>query len=155
MKLYTAVSEGTDVSLRVGDEDILPGRVVWVRHGLAGIMFDDSLDPNTLLRVRQMLAPQRRRASPRAQASGSAVLKTGGQTYSAKVCDISTSGAKVLTARPIEAGCSAVLLLPKLPALQAFVRWTHGQDAGLIFSTPIPIQVITDWLLEQPDVTTS
>lgn len=155
VKLYSFVDEGTDVSLRVGDEGILEGRIVWVRHGLAGITFNDTLNLDTLLRVRQVLAPQRRRASPRADVSGSAILKTGGQEYSAKLCDISTSGAKILTARSIEPGRTAVLLLPKLPALRAFVRWTHGLDTGLIFATPIPIQVITDWLTEQPDVTTS
>ena len=155
VKLYTTVSEGTDVNLRVGDEDFLAGRVIWVRHGLAGIMFNDSMDPDTLLRVRQMSAPKQRRASPRAPASGCAVLRTGGQEYSAKICDISASGAKVVTDRPIEAGPQAVLVLPKLPSLQGFVRWTHGQDTGLIFATPIPIQVLADWLLDQPGVSTS
>ena len=155
VKLYMTMIEGTEVNLRVGDETVLPGRVVWVRNGLAGVMFKDSLDPNTLLRVRQMTAPQRRRASPRAQASGSAVLRTGGQEYSARLCDISTFGAKVVTARPIDAGPQAVLELPKLPALQGFVRWTHGQDTGLVFATPIPIQALSDWLLDHPDVTTS
>lgn len=155
VKLFTTVSEGTDVNLRVGDENFLSGRVVWMRHGLAGIMFKDSVDPNTLLRVRQLFAPKQRRASPRAPASGCAVLKTGGQDYSAKISDISHSGAKVITARPIEPGPQAVLMLPNLPALQGFVRWTHGKDTGLIFATPIPIQVLADWLLDHPGVTNS
>lgn len=155
VKLYSSVREGSDVSLRVGDESILGGRVAWVRHELAGIMFKNTLDPTTLLRVRQIVAPQRRRASPRAQASGFAILRTGGQEYSAKLCDISASGAKILTARPIEPSRSAVLMLPKLPALRAFVRWTQGQDTGLTFETPIPIQILTEWLTDQPHVTIS
>ena len=148
VKLYSPIDEGSDVKLQVGDENTLEGRIAWVRNVLAGITFRNTLDATTLLRVRQLVAPQRRRASPRAQASGFAILRTGGQEYSAKLCDISTSGAKILTARPIEAGRTAVLLLPKLPALQGFVRWTQGQDTGLIFKTPIPIQVITDWLVD-------
>lgn len=155
VKLYSSVSEGTDVNLRVGDEDILEGRVAWVRTGLAGIAFKDTLNPNTLLRVRQVVVPQRSRASPRAQASGFAILRTGGQEYSAKLCDISATGAKILTARSIERGRTAFLLLPKMPALRAFVRWTDGQDTSLIFETPIPIQVITEWLVDQPHVMVS
>lgn len=155
VKLYSPVSEGSEVTLRVGDEKTLEGRIAWVRNGLAGITFRDTLDAITLLRVRQLTVPQRRRASPRAQASGFAILRTGGQEYSAKLCDISASGAKILTARSIEAGRTAVLLLPQLPALQAFVRWTQGQDTGLIFKTPIPIQVLTDWLVDQPQITIS
>ena len=152
VKLYSPVSVGSDVNLRVGDENTLQGRIAWVQNGLAGITFKNTLNANTLLRVRQMVAPDRRRASPRAKASGFAILRTGGQEYSAKLCDISASGAKILTARSIDAGRTAVLLLPQLPALQAFVRWTHGQDTGLIFKTPIPIQVIADWLIDQPHI---
>lgn len=155
VKLYSAVSEGSDVSLCVGDEQAVDGQVAWVRQGLAGITFKQPLDATTLLRVKQMEAPQRRRTSPRASASGSAILRTGGQTFSAKLIDISTSGAKILTARPIEAGGPAVLALPGLPSLQAFVRWTHGQDTGLVFQTPMLIQVIAGWLMERPLATVS
>ena len=155
VKLYSPLSEGSDVTLRVGDEKTLEGRIAWVRNGLAGIAFKNTLDATTLLRVRQLAMPQRRRASPRAQASGFAILRTGGQEYSAKLCDISASGAKILTARSVEPGRTAVLLLPQLPALEAFVRWTQGQDTGLIFKTPIPIQVITDWLVDQHHIKVS
>lgn len=155
VKLYSAVSEGSKVSLCVGEEQAVDGWVAWVRHGLAGIAFKHTLDATTLLRVKQMEVPQRRRACPRASASGSAILRTGGQEYSAKLLDISMSGAKILTARPIEPGGTAVLALPRLPSLRAYVRWTRGQDTGLTFETPMPIQVITQWLREQPHVTVS
>ena len=155
VKLYSALSEGGNVSLRVGDEQGVDGRVAWVRQGLAGIAFKHPLNATTLLRVQQMEAPQRRRTCPRASASGSAILRTGGHTFSAKLVDISTSGAKILTARPIEAGGTAVLALPKLPSLRAFIRWTHGQDTGLTFETPMPIQVIAHWLTEHPFVKVS
>ena len=153
VKLYSPVCEGVEVSLRVGDENLLRGRVAWVHTGLAGIEFEDALDPRTLLRVRQMAPSQRRRASPRVQASDFALLRTGGQEYSAKLCDISSSGAKLLTARSIQHGRTAMLLLPELPALPAFVRWTQGKDTGLVFASPIPIQVITAWLTDRPCVT--
>ena len=153
LKLYSSVNQGMDVRLRVGDENTLEGRVSWVRHDLAGIRFTEPLNPDTLLRVRQMSASGRRRATPRAEASGSAVFRSGGQEYSAKLRDISTSGAKILTARSIEPGRTAVLLLPKMPILRAFVRWTRGQETGLIFETPIPVPLLANWLNEQSDVT--
>ena len=154
VKLYSTVSDGP-VGLRVGDECIISGRIVWARNGLAGIAFDDALDPTLLLRVRQVLGPNRRRASPRARASAFAILRTGGREYSAKLCDISTSGAKILTVKPIDPGRNAVLLLPKMPPLRAFVRWTQEQDTGLIFETPIPMHIISQWLTDQPQVTVS
>jgi hypothetical protein len=150
VKLYSAIPEGSDVSLCVGDEKAVDGRVAWTRNGLAGITFKCPLDATTLLRVKQMEAPQRRRASPRASASGSAILRTGGREYSAKLVDISTTGAKIFTARPIEPGNTAALVLPRLPSLRAFVRWTQGRDTGLTFESPMPIQVIAEWLMEHP-----
>jgi len=153
VKPFIPVRAGTDVSLRVGDEDNVDGRVVWVRGELAGIAFNKPLDPATLLRVRQSAPAARRRAYPRAPASGFAILRTGGRQYSATLCDISASGAKIVTAKPVEAGRTAVLLLPDLPPLRGFVRWSQGRDTGLIFETPIPIQVITDWLIANPQPT--
>lgn len=150
VKPYVPVSPGLEISLRVGDEDLVDGRVIWARDGLAGIAFNTALDPATLLRVRQSAPSERRRAYPRAQASGFAILRTGGRQYSASLCDISASGARIVTAKPVEAGRTAVLLLPDLPALRGFVRWSRGNDTGLIFETAIPIQVITDWLIAHP-----
>jgi len=72
VKLYASVREGTNVCLRVGDDDALEGRVAWVRDGNAGITFGKCLDPDTLLRVRQIVSPDRRRASPRVRTSARA-----------------------------------------------------------------------------------
>jgi hypothetical protein len=150
VKLYSPVSEGSAVRLRVGDEEAIDGRVVWVGNGLAGIAFKPSLDATTLLRVQQMDASQKRRTSPRAQASGFAIFRTGGREYSAKLADISTTGAKIVTARSIDCGGAGKLAIPGLPSLLSFVRWTQGQDVGLTFQTPMPIQVIAQWLTDHP-----
>jgi len=146
VKLYASVREGTNVCLRVGDDDALEGRVAWVRDGNAGITFAKCLDPDTLLRVRQIVSPDRRRASPRVRTSARATLRTGGRTYAADLCDISTSGAKIRTRRPIESEGMAILVLRNMPGLRAYVRWTDGLDAGLVFESAIPIQIIAGWL---------
>ncbi len=153
VKPYVPVSAGLEIRLRVGDEDLVDGRVRWVKDGLAGIAFNATLDPATLLRVRQSAPSERRRACPRAPASGFAILRTGGKQYSAMLRDISASGARIVTAKPVEAGRTAVLLLPDLPALRGFVRWNRGQDTGLIFEPAIPIQLVTDWLIAHPQAT--
>lgn len=155
VKAFAPVLEGADVYLQVGDEKHFEGRVAWVRDGLAGIAFISPLDPTALLRVRQMATPQRRRASPRARVSKFAILRTGGQEYCSKLCDISALGAKIQSNRPIKPGRAAVLLLANLPSLNAYVRWIDGRDAGLVFETPIPIQIMSRWLFEQPHVTIS
>ena len=148
VKLYAPVAANSEVSLKVGDESPLSGRMVWVREELGGIRFTKALDPATLLRVTQKLASTKRRSSPRVNASARAILRTGGRTFTAELCDISASGAKLRTRRPIIPGQSLHLALPGMPTIRAHVRWVDEEEIGLSFATPIPIQIIAGWLSE-------
>jgi len=146
VKLFGDVSPGSRVHLRVGDEDPLIGHVVWVRDRLAGIGFERILAPDQMLRVAQKLTSTRRRSSPRLSKTARAVLRTSGQTYPAELCDISTSGARVQTRSRMRFGLSVSLSLPHLPAVKCYVRWIANGEIGLSFETPLPIQIIADWI---------
>jgi hypothetical protein len=145
VKLFAPLDVGSVVHLRVGDEEALEGRISWVRDGFAGIQFCESLGLDALLRVRQKLAGGRRRSSPRLGAASRAIIATGGRTYGAELCDISTLGAKLRTRQPIEIGATATLTLPNLPKLRAFVRWTQDLEIGLVFEAPIAIHTLAGW----------
>ncbi len=123
VKLFGDFPQGSQVRLRVGDEDPLLGHVVWVRDQIAGIEFERMLAPEQMLRVAQKLAPTKRRSSPRLSASARAVMRTCGCTYLAELCDISTSGARVRTRTAMTFGPSVTLNLPHLPAIKCYVRW--------------------------------
>jgi hypothetical protein len=146
VKLFGRLIVGSDVELRIGDEDPLPGRGVWVRDQSAGIAFANALEPKILLRVTQRLTAARRRSTPRVNAVSRAILRTAGQTYSADLLDISTSGARVRTRKPIQPGSSIMMCLPDMPSLRAFARWVDGSELGLAFEAPIPIQIMANWL---------
>jgi hypothetical protein len=148
VKLYGSLLPDCDVSLKVGDENPLRGRLVWVRDGFGGIQFEKPLQLKTLLRVTQKLASTNRRSSPRVNAASRAILRTRGHTFSAELCDISATGAKIRTKRPIAPGPSALLTLPGMPTLKAHVRWAEDDEMGLFFESPIPIQIIAGWLDE-------
>lgn len=148
VKLYGTYSPDCEISLKVGDEPALRGRLVWVREDSGGIRFDEMLDPSTLLRVVQKIS-SKRRSSPRVNAAASAILRTGGRTYAAELCDISASGAKIRTKRPVPPAPSVMLTLPELPAIRAHVRWAEEAELGLFFESPIPIQIIAGWLSER------
>lgn len=149
VKLYGSLQPNCEVALKVGDESAFRGRLVWVRDQLGGIRFDEKLDPTTLLRVTQKLLSMKRRSSPRVNATARAILRTGGKTISAELCDISASGAKVRTNRQIAPGPSVQLTLPGMPPIRAHVRWTEEEELGLSFETPIPIGLIAGWLNER------
>lgn len=152
VKLFGGLARGSEVCLRVGDEDALPGRVVWVRDGMAGIRFNAMLEPERMFRVIQKLASAKRRSSPRVSASARATLRTAGRNYSAELCDISTSGAKVRTQRAVTLGHSVMLTLPDMPTMKTYVRWVVDCEAGLVFEAPLPIEIIAGWLDERVNV---
>jgi hypothetical protein len=146
VKVYTAAVADTKVALRVADEPPVHGQLVWLKEGIAGISFDDELDAATLLRVRQKLKPNRRRAMPRVAVHALAMLRAAGQTSSARVRDISSGGARVRARTTLMPGDRAMVSLDGLPTLSAYVRWNNGEECGVAFDTPIPMQIIATWL---------
>lgn len=146
LKCYSRPVVEGHASIRVADEAPVRGRIVWLEDDIAGMNFETELNAEALLRVRQKLRPQRRRATPRVNVEASACLRTGGRICRAVICDISSMGARVRTTSPLVPGDRAIVTLTDLPALDAYVRWTSGDEAGVVFETPIPMQVIAHWI---------
>lgn len=146
VKLYGDAVVGSDVTLQVGDEDPLVGRVAWVHSGLAGIDFEATVEPAMLLRVAQKLAPTKRRSSPRVWTVAQVLLRTGGRVYAGALCNISTSGAKVRTFKSVKPGPSILITLPDFPPMKAYVRWGDETHLGLMFDRHLPIELLSDWL---------
>jgi len=146
VKIYTQPVRNSDVCLRVADEAPVHGHLVWVEGDVAGINFHEELDAATLLRVQQKLRPNRRRAMPRVAVEAVATLRTGGQTFRATICDISSLGARVRTRSGLVAGDRVMAALQDLPPIKAYVRWSDGEDSGLVFETAIPMQIIAGWI---------
>ena len=152
LRLFGSVPADAAVALRVGDEDAVNGRIAWVRDMSAGIEFDDPIDATRLLRVMQKVAPVKRRSSPRVEAAARVLLRTGGRSYPAELADISAMGARVRALRPVRLGPSVMVTLPDLPTVKAFVRWTDETDLGLVFESPLPIQLIAEWMNQRVNV---
>lgn len=146
IKCYAAPVVGVPASIRVADEAPIRGQLLWLEGDIAGMSFDEELEPAELLRVQQKLRPNRRRATPRVNIEASAYLRTGGHIYRAAVCDISSMGARIKTNSPLKPGDRAIVTLSDLPSLESYVRWTAGDEAGLVFETPIPMQIIAQWV---------
>ncbi len=150
VRLYGNLAAGCDISLTVGDESPLHGRLKWVREDLAGIEFNETLAPTSLLRVTQKLSGSRRRSSPRTAAAAPVVVTTNGRTVAAELCDISTSGARIRTRRPINPE------LQRASSESAGCRRSGRSSAGATkrsLASPslprIPIQIIAGWLGER------
>lgn len=150
LKLYTSASIDHEVRVWVADEEPIGGRIVWIRDGIAGIRFGTRIDPQALLRLQQKLRAVRRRSMPRIAASGYTAVRMGGRNIASVLRDISSMGAKISTSRPLEPGGLALVRFPGLPELRAYVRWVDDCESGLVFETPIPMQIIAEWLDQRP-----
>ena len=73
-------------------------------------------------------------------------VQSSGRMVAAVLRDVSSMGARVTTSRSLEVGALAIIRLPDLPELKAHVRWTECSESGLVFETPIPMQVISEWI---------
>lgn len=145
LKIYTRPVLHSNATLRVADEQPVTGRISWINDDYAGMSLDEELDAATLLRVQQKLRSNKRRALPRMSVEESVLLRTGGRVVRGSVRDISSLGMRVIADAKLEAGARTMLELAGLPSISAYVRWTEGDEAGLAFETPIPIQIIAHW----------
>ena len=146
VKPYSRVAEGSGISLRVGDENPIPGTVVWSRDGLVGIRFGQPLNPQALLRIGQKMAAHRRRNAPRVTTNLRGCLRTGGLRYSTTVCDLSMVGARLRIDDPVSFGDNTLIEVPGLPCLRVHVRWSDGAEHGVSFQTPLPMQILSNLL---------
>jgi len=146
VKLYSSAARVGPVTVRVADENAITGQIVWIENGNAGISFDSGIDPAALLRLQQNLSPVRRRTTPRVHAKSYAALHMRGRIIQGMLRDISCTGARVTTLRPLQIGERASVKFPDLPEVTAYVRWTECFESGLVFETPIPMQVIAQWI---------
>jgi hypothetical protein len=145
-KLYSGGFQLGPVIVRIADAEALGAQIVWIADGHAGITFDHALDGDAVCRLGSKPRPNARRSVPRVTTAARAIVRSGGRSIAAELCDISSFGAKVRTRRSLKPDRAAVVDIPDLPSIRAYVRWSDGQDSGLEFATPIPMQVIGHWI---------
>ena len=137
------------VTLRLGDGDPIPAHVVWNHGDLVGLEFLEKLPLQILLRMGENTDQSRRRAGPRVAADSSGLLQTGGRTLSARLRNISPTGAHLELAEPTTVQGLATLQLPSLPPLRCQVCWVAAAEAGLRFITPLCIRTVAAWLSDR------
>ena len=146
LKTYAAPILHAKATLSVADEQPVSGRIAWIKGDTAGISLDRELDSETLLRVQQKLRPDKRRSIPRIDVEASAQLRTGGRILRATVLDISSLGARLRADTKLHLVDRVLVEFADLPSISAHVRWVHDGEIGVALDTPIPMQIIAQWL---------
>jgi hypothetical protein len=144
--VYSALTPGQRVTVELKTNQLVAGRVTWVRDGDAGIQFDAAMDVAELLANPAVLDNGWRPRTPRVEIDRMATLRSGARTTWVHVRDISQSGVKLECDPPPAPGEEIVVTLDGFRPLHAVVRWHDEGHCGVAFNQLIPFGELIDWL---------
>lgn len=123
----------------------IPATVVWIRDGLIGLKFDQSMDLGELLAGRKPRHGFRPRP-PRLEVGCGASVKIGKLYYKVEVHDISLGGMKV---GPIDEYCigqKVTVVVESLRPIRGEVRWYSDRRAGIVFDSELRFEELAEWV---------
>ena len=141
---------GESVSVELSSLKI-PSSVVWIREGMAGLKFDQTVDLGELLAGRKPRHGFRPRP-PRLEVACKASIRVGKLYYTVDVHDISLGGMKV---EPIDEYCvgrEVVVTVESLRPIRGEVRWYSDRKAGIVFKKPLEFEELTEWVGKRLEV---
>jgi hypothetical protein len=143
-----AVGEAVGVEL---SSQKIPSTVIWIREGLVGIKFDQSVDLGELLAGRKPRHGFRPRP-PRLNVDCKASVRLGKVYYTVDVHDISLGGMKV---EPIEEYCvgrEVTVVVESLKPIKGEIRWYSERRAGIVFQKPLDFEELAEWVGKRLEV---
>ena len=129
----------------------IPSRVIWIREGLVGIKFDQTVDLGELLAGRKPRHGFRPRP-PRLEVDCKASIRIAKTYYTVDVHDISLGGIKV---EPIEDYCvgkDVIVVVESLMPIKGQVRWYSDRKACIVFTTPLDFEELAEWVGKRLEV---
>jgi hypothetical protein len=138
------VSIGETVSVELSSQQI-PSTVVWIREGLVGLKFDQSVDLGELLAGRKPRHGFRPRP-PRLQVSCRASVRVGKTYYTVDVHDISLGGIKVEPIQQYCVGKEVIVVVESLRPIKGEIRWYSERRAGIVFHKPLEFEELAEWI---------
>lgn len=138
------VGVGQAVSVELSSQQI-PASVVWIRDGLIGVKFDQSVDLGELLAGRKPRHGFRPRP-PRLQVGCKASVRVGKVYYKVDVHDISLGGMKVAPIEQYCVGKDVVVVVESLRPIKGQVRWFSDRKAGIVFHKPLSFEELAEWM---------
>jgi hypothetical protein len=139
-------SEQVQIELRNGY--LLSGKVIWSAVPNAGVAFHAPIEVDEI--ASPLFAPGGRGRklprSPRFSAATIVLVRAGGGNRPALMQDISQTGARLRSAGPLFVGQQIMIVVPGLQPVRAAVRRASGDEAGVDFIDPLPLNGLDLWL---------
>jgi len=145
--IYSELDVGDPVRAEISSGEPISGRILWRREGVAGIGFDEKVDPASILAgENRARVPQR---APRVGIEVRAKIRVGAHYRSVTLCNISQGGASISPPEPGELGEKLILMANGLPPIAGVVRWQDQGHAGIKFDAPLSFELLAKWVPAQ------
>lgn len=141
------------VEIELGQNQRIPGTVVWTREGSAGIKFDAEVDLRQLLAARKPREGFRPRP-PRLEVSCPATVRVGQMFHTVEVRDISLGGLKVAINDWSCVDKPVTIAIDSLRLIKGRVRWYKAGQAGIVFDKPLRFEELAEWLGKRLEIAT-
>ena len=141
---------GEPVALELSSQKI-PSTVTWIRDGLIGIKFDQTVDLGELLAGRKPRHGFRPRP-PRLHVDCKASVRLGKVYYTVDVHDISLGGIKVAPIEEYCVGREVTVVVESLRPIKGEVRWFSDRLAGIVFHKPLEFEELAEWVGKRLEV---
>jgi len=129
----------------------IPSTVTWIREGLVGIKFDQSVDLGELLAGRKPRHGFRPRP-PRLNVECKASVRIGTVYYTVDVHDVSLGGMKVAPIEEYCVGRKVTVVVESLKPIKGEVRWFSERHAGIVFDKPLDFEELAEWVGKRLEV---
>jgi len=135
---------GEHVAVELSSQKI-PSTVTWIRDGLVGVKFDQTVDLGELLAGRKPRHGFRPRP-PRLNVECKASVRLGKTYYNVDVHDISLGGMKVAPIEEYCVGKEVTVVVESLRPIKGEVRWFSDRLAGIVFQKPLDFDELAEWV---------
>jgi hypothetical protein len=136
---------GERLTIDLGNQDPLSGRVVWTGEDAAGVAFDEKID---IRRALARVAPpgKRRARAPRVKVDMSISVVQCHSRTSCLLIDISQGGGKIKTDAPLKVGDELTLEIRGFGKVIGTVRWVRDGVVGTAFPFQLPYRKLASWV---------
>jgi hypothetical protein len=150
-ELANPLPADTELHVDFGNDQRIPGVVVWTRKSCAGIRFDAKVDLRQLLSNRKPREGFRPRP-PRLEVNCFANVRIGKLYHRVEIRDISLGGVKVAINDWDCCGQPVTVTVDSLRPIKGRVRWYKAGQAGIVFDAPLRFEELAEWLGKRLEV---
>jgi hypothetical protein len=140
---------GSQATIELDSHRRVSGNVVWVREGLLGVKFDETVDLCSLFSKEPDLACRR---PPRIEVGCAATIRIGKLYHQVQVQDVSLGGMKVALDDSNCLGREVTVTVESLRPARGTICWHKDGHAGIVFDQPYSFEELGEWLAKRIEI---